>query len=110
MRRVLLGNYYTRESCCHDKRDGEAGVVMEGQFVQHEETGLLRLQGQNKEAIIDESAQHQRRSKITLSKQSPWRQAKRETEAFLHTCMPTLSCGFFLIFSHSPATIVQRRS
>lgn len=91
------------------KRNGEAGVVMEGQFVQHEETGLLRLQGQNKEAIIDESAQHQSRSEITLSKQSPWRQAKRETEAFLHTCMPTLSCVFF-IFSHSPATIVQRRS
>lgn len=93
------------------KRDGEAWVVMEGQFVQHEETGFIRLQGQNKEAIIDESAQHQRRSEITLYKQSQWRQAKRETEALLHACAPTLSVHLVcFIFPHSSGTIVQGRS
>lgn len=59
--------------------------------MQHEVTGVMCLQGQNKEAIIDESAPHQRRSEITLYNQSPWRQAKRETEALLHRCAPTLS-------------------
>lgn len=59
-------------------------MVMEGQFVQREETGFIRVHGQNKEAITDESAQHQSRSKITLYKQPQWRQAKREAQALLH--------------------------
>lgn len=58
---------------------------MEGQFVQHEETGFIRLQGQNKEPIIDESAQHQRRSELLYtSSRNGVRPSVRQKHSYIH--------------------------
>lgn len=62
-RRVLQCKYYTREYCCHDKRERkrerwERGLSNDREAVLQlkKRRGFIHLQSEEKEGIIDESA------------------------------------------------------
>lgn len=93
------------------ERDEEAWVVIEGQFMQHEKKrGFILLQRENKEAIMDESVQNQRRSEITLYSSNGVGPSVRQKHSYIHVRQLSRCSCVFSSFSRTALRQMSRES